>query len=429
MIKRVINSSLFQGAGIYAFFSMIKSAIPFFLLPVLTRYLSPADYGILAMFAVLVGICKPFAGLNVVAAIKVKYYDRNNVDLPQYIGNCFTILLVSTVVFSGIVWFFADPLCEFSAFPKDWLWAVLVVAFGQFVVMVLMLIWQVQNKATDYGTYQVLQTLSSIGITIFLVVVLGKNWQGKIEAQLITIFLFAAYGFYWLYKNGFINFSFNMAYIKSALKFGIPLIPHTLGSIFISYTDRTFITNMVGIAATGIYVVAWQISLIVDMVNISFSKAYMPWLYERLAKNDYEMKVKIVKITYLYFILILAFVLTLSFIAPPFLRVFVGEKFAGAGKYIFWITLGYAFRGMYLMVTKFVFYAEKTHILAWVTFATAMLNIVFNYFLIKRNGAIGAAQATAISFFLSFILTWILSARVYKMPWNLAGIHRSNGNA
>ena len=42
---------------------------------------------------------------------------------------------------------------------------------------------------------------------------------------------------------------------------------------------------------------------------------------------------------------------------------------------------------------------------------------VLNYFLIKANGVIGAAQATTITFFVSFVLTWILSAKVYKMPW------------
>ncbi|GAI91605.1 unnamed protein product, partial [marine sediment metagenome] len=57
------------------------------------------------------------------------------------------------------------------------------------------------------------------------------------------------------------------------------------------------------------------------------------------------------------------------------------------------------------------------YILAWITLMSAVINIGLNYFLIKANGAIGAAQATTITFFISFILTWILSAKVYQMPW------------
>lgn len=49
-----------------------------------------------------------------------------------------------------------------------------------------------------------------------------------------------------------------------------------------------------------------------------------------------------------------------------------------------------------------------------------MINLISSYFLIIWNGAIiGAAQGTMIAFFLSFLMTWLLSAKVYKMPWNL----------
>lgn len=424
MIKRILDSSLFKDVGIYAFFSMLNSAIPFFLLPVLTRYLSPEDYGILAMFAVLVGICRPFLGLNVHGAIRVKFFDKNEIDLPRYIGNCLYILLIATAISSFVIWLFADTLSNLSAFPKDWLWAVVLVAFGQFIITVLMIIWQVQNKATKYGVYQVLQTLSILTITIYLVVVLGKNWQGKVQAQLITIFVFTAYGLYWLYKNGWVTLSYSKPYTSNALKFGVPLIPHNLGGMLTTYTDRLFITNMVGVAATGIYTVGWQISQIITILDKSFSNAYVPWLFERLKKNDYKTKVKIVKFTYAYFIAILAFAVGLALLAPLFLRFFVGKEFLGAEIFILWVALGCAFSGMYLMVVKYIFYAEKTHILAWVTFFKGLLNVVLNYFFIKRNGAVGAAQATAITLFVGFILTWYLSARVYKMPWNLARIAR-----
>lgn len=419
MIKKLFNSSLFQETGIYAFSSMLNSAIPFFLLPILTRYLTPEDYGILAMFAVLVGIFRPFTGLNVKGAIKVKYFDRGNIDLPIYIGNCFYVLFVSTLFLSGVVWLFADQLSNLSAFPKSWLWSVVIVSSAQFVIMVLMLIWQVQKKPIHYGVYQILQTLSSMGITIFLVVVLSKNWQGKIVAQIITASVFAGYGIFWLYKNGLIKFSYNKSYLKNALKFGIPLIPHSLGGMLMTYTDRAFITNMVGIESTGIYTVGWQVSSIVGLLATSFNNAYVPWLYERLSKNDCREKVKIVRYTYYYFVLIMVFALSLSLLVPPFLKFLVGEKFVSAGVYILWITMGYAFSGMYLMVANYIFYAEKTHLLAWVTFFTALANIVFNYFLIKKNGPLGAAQATALAFFMSFVLTWVLSAKVYKMPWSL----------
>ncbi len=419
MIKRIFNSSLIRGAGIYAFFSMINSAIPFFLLPVLTRYLTPTDYGIISMFLVLVGLSRPFIGINLHGAISVKYFDRADVDFPKYIGNCFLLLFISLAIVSGVFWLFAGPISELAAFPGNWLWAVVFVAFGQYLILVLMTLWQVQKKPVSYGIYQILQTVANLSITIFLVVLLGKNWQGRVEAQIITMFCFALFGFIWLYKNGWVKFAYDKAYVGNALRFGVPLIPHALGAIAITYTDRLFITNMVNVAETGIYTVGWQVAQIIGLLAMSFNNAYKPWLYERLKKNDFELKVKIVKFTYLYFVAILAFAVSLAFLMPWFLRFFVGQDFVTAGIYVLWIAIGCAFSGMYYMVANYIFYAEKTHILAWVTFITALTNIGLNYFFIKKNGAIGAAQATALAFFMSFILTWLLSAKAYKMPWNL----------
>ena len=69
MRLRVIKSSLFQSAFIYTLTRAINSAIPFFLMPVLTRYLTPVDYGIVAMFGVLLSFVASFTGLSIHGAI------------------------------------------------------------------------------------------------------------------------------------------------------------------------------------------------------------------------------------------------------------------------------------------------------------------------------------------------------------------------
>ena len=99
--------------------------------------------------------------------------------------------------------------------------------------------------------------------------------------------------------------------------------------------------------------------------------------------------------------------------------IFVGKEFISASSYVIWISLGFAFSGMHSMVVNYIYYSEKTKIYGAITVVIAILNIGLNYILILRNGAIGAAQATCVTYFIGFILTWVVSARVYKMPWLL----------
>jgi O-antigen/teichoic acid export membrane protein len=185
----------------------------------------------------------------------------------------------------------------------------------------------------------------------------------------------------------------------------VPLIPHEWGALVITQTDRLFITNMISLAQAGIYTVGLQIAAVIELLASSFNQAYSPWLFRKLKEGREEDKQRIVRWTYLYFGGILTLPFLLSGAAAWFLPYLVGRDFAGAGVFIFWIALGFSFSGMYYMVANYIFFAERTSALAGVTVVTALLNIVLNYVLIRRNGAVGAAQASAASFFISFVLT------------------------
>jgi O-antigen/teichoic acid export membrane protein len=424
MIEKIFHSSLAKNAGIYTITNIINASIPFLLLPVLTRYMSPSDYGIIAMFTVLLGIVSPFTGLNIIGAIQRQYYEKEKINLPAYITNCLLILICSSALVFLVFYLFADQISKVSSFPKRWLWAIVAVSIAQFVTLINLTLWQAQLKARIYGSYQIAQTLLNVGLSVLFVVGLGMTWRGRIQAQLLTMIIFSVLGLFILYKGGWIKFSFSKTYIQNALKFGVPLVPHALGGVMMTMTDRFFITNMVGLKATGLYAVGYQMGTIIGLFCDSFNRAYAPWLFDKLKRNNEKIKIMIVKSTYAYFIFIIVFAIGFSIIAPWFLGFFVGKKFSGASVYVFWIALGYAFSGMYKMIVNYIFYVEKTYILAWVTFCCSVLNLPLNYVFIKWNGPVGAAQAHALTFSLFFLMTWILSSRVCKMPWLSVLFHR-----
>lgn len=417
--RTLIDSKLFKSAGVYTLTSVINKSIPFFLLPILTRYLSPSDYGIVSMFGVLVSFVAPFTGLSIHGAIARMYYERDTIDIKEYVTNCIYILMTSTVLVSVAFYLFSGVIARISSVPMQVLWMVIVVSFGQFITRIVLTLWQVQVRPLQYGIYQISQTSLDMILSILLIIFVGLTWKGRLYAQLITLIIFVLIGFIVLLKNNWLKFNYNKTYLKHALSFGVPLIPHALGGVIMTMTDRIFITNMVGIETTGVYTVGYQIGMIINLLATSFNQAYVPWLYSKLKENILATKRRIVKFTYAYYLVIVLLAITLSLVAPPFLSFFVGKEFSQSSIFVTWIALGYAFNGMYLMTSSYIFYAQKTSYLAWVTFTSALLNIGLNVVLINKHGAIGAAQATTIIYLIKFILTWILSSKVYKMPWNL----------
>ena len=416
-LSYIFKHKLFKNTFIYTGSNVINGTIPFFLLPIMTRYLTPTDYGIVATFNVLLAVMVVFVGLSMHGAINVNYFKLKKGELGEYIGNVFIILFANFILVFIIIFFLKSHFSFLIKFPVKWIPIVTVIALCQSFFAINLGLWRVEQKPFPYGLFQISRTILNVILSLIFVVALAWGWQGRLWGVIIASVVFSLLSIFIIYKRKYIKLSFNKRYIKDALLFGVPLIPHALGGWIITGIDRIFINSMVNVAATGLYSVGYQVGMIIGLLAHSFNLAWSPFLFEKLKENNCSTKLKIVKFTYLYDVGIILLALALSFIAPYFLRFFVSHNFYSAYKYVLWISLGYAFNGMYFMVANYIFYVKKTYILAWVTFFSAGINIILNYFFIKENGAIGAAQATTITFFVCFVLTWVLSARVYKMPW------------
>jgi len=410
-------SLFFKNITIFTISRIIKGSIPFFILPVLTRWLTPYDFGIVATFQTLLILTRVFVELNVNRAMMVNYFKMDIQKFRIYISNIFFVIFINFIIIFGLIYFVKKLIFNYTMFPEKWILIVVIYALFQTIISINLTLWMIEKKAFPFATFQILQTIFDIGLSLIFIISFNLAWRGRLLGMLISCIFFGCISLFIIYSRGYIIVSFNKNYIKDILYFGIPLIPYALGGWIITGIDRIFINTMVSIGETGVYAVGYRVGSIISLLATSLNIAWIPFLFEKLKEGKYNSKIKIVKFTYLYDAGILVLALFLSFIAPYFLNFFVTKNFYFAYKYVFWIALGYAFHGMYLLVSNYIFYVKKTYILSWVTFFSAGINIILNYFLIKANGAIGAAQATTITFFIVFILTWILSAAVYKMPW------------
>jgi len=84
---------------------------------------------------------------------------------------------------------------------------------------------------------------------------------------------------------------------------------------------------------------------------------------------------------------------------------------------VFWVALAYSFFGCYSLRVGFVLYFKRNIYLTYLAFIKITLNLVLNYFLIKYYGVIGAAYATAISFFIEFVIIHFMAQHIQSLPW------------
>ena len=150
-LSDIFTHALFRNSLTYITSNVIYFAVPFFLLPVLTRYLSPADYGIVATFQVLLTCAMMFVGLDSVGAAGVNFFKIKREEIAVYTGNVIYILLATCFILLGAVYFLGDRIASVAKFPASWLVIVVFAALLQHSFSLMLTLWQAQQKTMLYS--------------------------------------------------------------------------------------------------------------------------------------------------------------------------------------------------------------------------------------------------------------------------------------
>lgn len=413
----MIENRLFGQAAIYTLSNFAVAGVPFLLLPVLTRVLDPSAYGVVAMFSMLVAFISIFVGLNVHGAIIVRFLDSSAVDIPTYVSSSLAILAISSILVLLCMSIAGDILSDLTDIPQIWLYVAVLVSFFQSIVQLLLALWQASKKPAKYGVLRLSHALLDGGGSVALIIVLSLSWQGRITGMLVAWICVAIVAAYYLVRERWLKMSVNTAYIKDALRYGVPLIPHAVGGAMLGIADRLIVNNVLDVSSTGIYVVAVQMGLILGLLADSFNKAFAPWLMEKLASIRPESQSRIVKFTYVYFLAILALAILGGVTGPLILPQLIGPQFQSAGDILIYILIGNAFTGMYYMVTNYIFFSRNTGLLSMLTIIVGALTVVLTWFLTKVSGVTGAAMGFMLGQASLFLGAWILSNKCMPMPW------------
>ncbi len=129
------------------------------------------------------------------------------------------------------------------------------------------------------------------------------------------------------------------------------------------------------------------------------------------------MRVKIVRLTYLFFavLMIIGVIATVgALIVYDFI---IGAQFGAGRRLVPLIVAAYVIQGMYYTVVNYLFYSEKTYVLSAISVTTVILSSGINYVMVSLYGLQGAAISLAMNNLILFLLVWFFAAREVKLPW------------
>lgn len=412
------RGSVLRDSAVYIAATGASSAVAFLLLPVLTRLLTPEDYGVLGLLTATLGILAAVVGLNPNLLVTARFAVLPREALRELVSASVPVTAVTAAAAWTVLELVSGMWAEFDL-PR-WTHVVLVITAAAGVFRTLGLtILQMQRRALSFAAFETGGAVLAGTLALLMVAVVGLDWRGKFIADAAVVGLLGAGAVVYLARNGYLSLLVSRKTVRAFVAYSAPLALHALGFWAINAQDRYFIAGMVGVSAVGVYTVAYSFGSILNLIHTAVQRAFNPFFYERARQGERE-RTEVVRFTYAY--LLAAFAGWVIFVIAAWLAVpiFLGPAFENSFVFIPWISLAYTFNAVRTSMTGYLYLAERTRLIGILTGIAAVLNAALNVLFISQWGAVGAAVATAVTFAFIAGVTTVYAVRLYPMPWRSA---------
>ena len=417
-----MSSGLLRDGAIYTAANVLSAGVPFLLLPVLTRALEPQEYGAVVNFFMLVSLCNALAGLGVHSAVSVKWFSREGEDFPAYVGAAVVLAMLSTALCSGALAFAALAFANDLGLAR-WCWPLAAVFAGSLAIIgVRTTLWQSQRMALRAAGLQVTNAVVNISLSLFAVFALALGGAGRIAGAVLASVLCAGAAIALLRSAGDMRWSTAWRDILKLLRFGLPLIPHTLAGALMASADRFSVAGGLGVEALGVYGAAAQLGMAMNILGDAMVKALSPWMYRQMASPSGAGRLRVVAATYLLVPIWLILALTLWGVFALAAPLLLDKRYLAAIDLVPFFLLGGAMSSIYLNIAGLYFFTSKTEWLSTATVLSSASALVLAPLMVAKFGLRGAAFAYFLIQALQLVLSWLLSTRVQPMPWARPGM-------
>ncbi len=398
---------------IYLFGTLLNAGIPFLFLPILSRLLTPNQYGEMNLFITLYSLAVPLISIGIPGYLYLRYFDEKQLPL-QLLKRCFFIVglwfLFVFLICISVNGILEETLSSISENIHFYAPLLLVAALFNAIFTSRLQLFTAMNKPVKFLSFQILYTSILFIITLFLLFKFDMNFDSRIRAIIITDIAFGIISVYLLGK--LVKISKNEIKPqegKDFLLFGFGILPHLLAAVLLSVVDKLVISYYMSMENLAVYAIAVQYTSILMIFMQGVSKEWN----RTFLLNPYAKEINRKAIKYILAIISVGIILFLS--KDMFYLLFVGENLRKGFDIVNILLLSQLFHCLYMLAAVQITYNKKTHVLSSLTVLSLILNIIFSLYWVEEHGLVGVAYATLLGMFSKFFL---VSLYVFKLRYS-----------
>jgi O-antigen/teichoic acid export membrane protein len=408
----------------YTAASIVSKLIAVALLPLYTRYLTPADYGAAeVMFAAIVSV-SIVVRLGLIESL-LRFYYKDDEDPARVVATSFASLFWLATAAALIALPFARPISELLLDqPAEDLGRI---AIGGLWVSTmfeyLLTLFRLEERARAFFVTTMLSVVSAIGLTVILVVGADEGARGLLLGSYISGAAFVL-GLIWVHRRR-LSLRFELPLLRRLMRFGLPTMPAELSLYALNFVDRIIIVRSLGLAEAGLYSLGVKFAQAVNVLVRGFQLAWPPLAYS--IRDDGEAR-RVYAAVVTWFVTGCAFVVTGMWLLSRWIvQALAAPKFFDSYEVIGLIATGVTLYALYMVLVVILGRTGRTELNLPATIVALAANVALNLILVPALGIVGAGLALVASYVVVLALMYGFTQRLFPVPYEWTRLLRVIG--
>lgn len=415
-------SVILKHAPKYLTGSVIASVVALLMLKYYTMIFSPAEFGILALYLVMLKYITTLVSLNMDGSATRFYFDYRMSKRDEYLSTIFWFITVMAVIVLLVGFLFMEWIANWITPNSENIYMVTLFAgIGSVYVSFLMRVLYNEQKSTSVLRHTLFQTLvnhlsSVLFISIFHWGILGRV-GGQGLGYVLNIFtLFKEFSKENLFK---LKLQFNKEMASETFMLALPSIIASFQTVVFVYLDRIFIKHYMGESAVGIYTLGYILGQGLALVYEAISQAILPKVYGDMNENYDKAQDELEHFSYRYYLGLVMITIVISLLSPIIVSLFSNENYSEASSVMPFVMAGFMMGGLYKIPSLVLGYHKVVWFYPFLAFFSFGMNALLNWWLIPFYGIVGAGFASFLGLFLYSMVVQLMSFKYMSRKYYL----------
>ena len=414
---RSLFGRLLAGGAAYQASSIASAALALVTLPLYTRALSRADFGIAETLLTFIILASILLRLGLGEAFVRFHFQTPPEDRVRLARSTTAAVLLTTTAAALLAAALAAPLSALLlGFEDAGLMRIAVLGLWAFTNLeVAYALLRVAERRRAYLTASLCNVVLTVALTVTLVVVLDQGARGYLAGNYVaSVAVLLAL---WWTLRGQIGLRVQMA-LGPLLRFGLPTVPADATVFALNVVDRAYLLRTQSAAAAGLFALSVKLATAVILAVRGFQLAWPPLAYS--IGDDREAGRFYAAVTTWYVVATGLVVAGLTLLGRWVVRLLAAPEYFAAHEALPWVALGWAMYGLFLVLVTIGGRAGVTTRTFPAALAGVLVNALALVVLVEPLGIAGAGIALVLAYAVMLVVLHLLTRRLFAVPFEWA---------